>query len=151
MAAHMARLSKNCLSFFNLYRLGTGSKHLLGPSAETLLCRCFSSTQFIQTDGSHAIVETADGDTIVCYHPSEPFPYEHTKPILRPDPSKPEETTDSILKMKMTQEQWSKDKKGPNYNELAKMFYTTKHRWYPLGIRRRMKVNRNPPRDRPYL
>ena len=37
---------------------------------QKIYCVCFRS---------HAIVETADGDTIVCYHPSEPFPYEHTK------------------------------------------------------------------------
>ncbi|XP_022098877.1 39S ribosomal protein L42, mitochondrial-like isoform X2 [Acanthaster planci] len=113
-------------------------------------CRQFFSSRSIQNDGQ-TMVETADGNTIVCYHPTEPFPYENTKPMPRPDPSKPEEAVDSILKMKFGHESFEKERRGPNVHELAKMFYTTKHRWYPLGIRRRNKVARNPPRDRPYL
>ena len=45
---------------------------------------------------------TADGRTIVCYHPSVDIPYEHTKPIPQPDLlHNNEETHEQILKAKL--------------------------------------------------
>lgn len=55
------------------------------------------------------------------------------QPIERPDPvTNPAETHDQILKTHLSKEVL-KDKQGPTIEELSKMFFTTKHRWYPLG------------------
>nr|7QH7_a Chain a, 39S ribosomal protein L42, mitochondrial [Homo sapiens] len=67
---------------------------------------------------------TSDGRTIVCYHPSVDIPYEHTKPIPR------------------------HLEEGPMIEQLSKMFFTTKHRWYPHGRYHRCRKNLNPPKDR---
>ncbi|XP_038061764.1 39S ribosomal protein L42, mitochondrial-like [Patiria miniata] len=151
MAAHIRRLLSLQQPLHSYLSLPSVAKRISQFPLGCSICREFSNSRTIENDGSHAMVETADGNTIVCYHPSEPFPYENTKPIPRPDPSKPEESVDSILKMKLNHENWNKEQRGPDVHELAKMFYTTKHRWYPLGIRKRNKVKRNPPRDRPYI
>ncbi|XP_067915787.1 39S ribosomal protein L42, mitochondrial isoform X2 [Heterodontus francisci] len=76
---------------------------------------------------------TSDGRTIVCYHPSLDIPYEHTKPISRPSPvENKEETHDQVLKARL-EKAVLHDKQAPTIEELSKMFYTTKHRWYPVG------------------
>ncbi|KAK2534936.1 Mrpl42 [Columba guinea] len=76
---------------------------------------------------------TSDLKTIVCYHPSLEIPYEHTKPIPRPDPvNNTEETLDQVLKSRLNEKEL-KNSRGPTIEELSKMFYTTKHRWYPVG------------------
>lgn len=55
------------------------------------------------------------------------------QPIERPDPlTNSVETHDQILKAHLSKEVL-KDKKGPTIEELSKMFFTTKHRWYPVG------------------
>ncbi|TKC39891.1 hypothetical protein EI555_021305, partial [Monodon monoceros] len=104
---------------------------------------------------------TSDGRTIVCYHPSVDIPYEHTKvcirkslvifnllldyspfftvseekgiPIPRPDPvQNNEETHDLVLKTRL-EEKGEYLEQGPMIEQLSKMFFTTKHRWYPRG------------------
>ncbi|XP_041458164.1 39S ribosomal protein L42, mitochondrial-like [Lytechinus variegatus] len=95
------------------------------------------------------IVESENKDMIICYHPAESFPYEHTKPIPRPDPSRPEESAEGMLRVKFKSKSWDKERQGPSIEELSDMFYTTKHRWYPLGIRRRNLAKVKPPKDRP--
>ncbi|KAM5252936.1 large ribosomal subunit protein mL42 isoform 1-T1 [Hipposideros larvatus] len=76
---------------------------------------------------------TSDGRTIVCYHPSVDIPYEHTKPIPRPDPvHNHEETQDQVLKTRL-EEKGEHIEEGPMIEQLSKMFFTTKHRWYPRG------------------
>ncbi|XP_030070789.1 large ribosomal subunit protein mL42 [Microcaecilia unicolor] len=91
---------------------------------------------------------TSDGKTIVCYHPSTDIPYEHTKPVSRPDPAHHrEETHDQVLKTRLKLAA-SEAKQGPTIEELGKMFYTTKHRWYPLGQFHRRRKKLNPPKDR---
>ncbi|KAB0358899.1 hypothetical protein FD755_009838, partial [Muntiacus reevesi] len=76
---------------------------------------------------------TSDARTIVCYHPSVDIPYEHTKPIPRPDPvHNNEETHDLVLKSRL-EEKSEHLEQGPMIEQLSKMFYTTKHRWYPRG------------------
>lgn len=58
---------------------------------------------------------------------------ESFQPIERPDPiTNPVETHDQVLKAHLSKEVL-KDKQGPTIEELSKMFYTTKHRWYPVG------------------
>ncbi|XP_078193188.1 large ribosomal subunit protein mL42 isoform X8 [Callithrix jacchus] len=91
---------------------------------------------------------TSDGRTIVCYHPSVDIPYEHTKPIPRPDPvHNNEETHDQILKTRL-EEKVEPLEQGPMIEQLSKMFFTTKHRWYPYGRYHRCRKNPNPPKDR---
>ncbi|XP_071961610.1 large ribosomal subunit protein mL42-like [Antedon mediterranea] len=97
--------------------------------------------------------ETSDGSMFVCYHPANDFPYEHTKPITRQDPVNPDmhHSTESILKSKLQFDHYEMEKRGPSISDLSQTYYTTKHRWYPVGIRRRNLKNPNPPRDRDYL
>ncbi|XP_053442605.1 39S ribosomal protein L42, mitochondrial isoform X2 [Nycticebus coucang] len=127
-----------------------------GLSADgALYCVCHKSTYSSLPDDYNCKVElalTSDGRTIVCYHPSVDIPYEHTKPIPLPDPvCNNEETHDQVLKTRLA-EKSERLEQGPMIEQLSKMFFTTKHRWYPRGhfiIRyhtRRKKLN--PPKDR---
>ncbi|XP_020494462.2 39S ribosomal protein L42, mitochondrial [Labrus bergylta] len=91
---------------------------------------------------------TSDGKTIVCYHPPVDIPYELTQPIQRPDPlTNPAETHDQVLMASLSME-ILKDKKGPTIEELSKMFFTTKHRWYPVGQYHMRRRKKDPPKDR---
>ncbi|XP_075886341.1 large ribosomal subunit protein mL42 [Nelusetta ayraudi] len=90
---------------------------------------------------------TSDGKTIVCHHPTVDIPYELTQPIERPDPlTNTVESHDQILKAHLSKEVLSKE--GPSIEELSKMFFTTKHRWYPIGQYRLRRIKKNPPKDR---
>uniref|UniRef100_A0A8D0HER8 Large ribosomal subunit protein mL42 n=1 Tax=Sphenodon punctatus TaxID=8508 RepID=A0A8D0HER8_SPHPU len=114
-------------------------------------CSCYKSTYSSLPDDYNCKVDlamTSDGKTIVCYHPSVDIPYEHTQPILRPDPvNNKEETHDQILKSRLEVKELKNDK-GPTVEELSKMFYTTKHRWYPVGEYHRRRMNKNTPKDK---
>ncbi|XP_038666894.1 39S ribosomal protein L42, mitochondrial isoform X2 [Scyliorhinus canicula] len=114
-------------------------------------CVCHKSTYAALPNDYNCKVElavTSDGQTVVCYHPSVDIPYEHTKPISRPSPvENKEETHDQVLKARLDKEVLC-DKQAPTIEELSKMFYTTKHRWYPVGRYRRQKIKSNPPKDR---
>lgn len=55
------------------------------------------------------------------------------QPIPRPDPvNNKEENLDQVLKSRLDEKELKNDR-GPTIEELSKMFYTTKHRWYPVG------------------
>ncbi|XP_067860763.1 39S ribosomal protein L42, mitochondrial [Heptranchias perlo] len=112
---------------------------------------CHKSTYAALPDNYNCKVDlamTSDGRTIVCYHPSVDIPYEHTKPIPRPSPvENREETHDQVLKARLEKEVL-RDKQAPTIEELSKMFYTTKHRWYPFGQYHRRRINPNPSKDR---
>ncbi|KAB0404207.1 hypothetical protein E2I00_003909 [Balaenoptera physalus] len=91
---------------------------------------------------------TSDGRTIVCYHPSVDIAYEHTKLIPRADPvQNNEETHDLVLKTRL-EEKGEHLEQGPMIEQLSKMFFTTKHRWYPRGQYHRRRRKLNPPKDR---
>uniref|UniRef100_A0A3B5MAY7 Large ribosomal subunit protein mL42 n=1 Tax=Xiphophorus couchianus TaxID=32473 RepID=A0A3B5MAY7_9TELE len=91
---------------------------------------------------------TSDGKTIVCYHPAVDVPYELTQPIERPDPlTNQAETHDQVLKAHLSKEVLD-GKKGPTIEELSKMFFTTKHRFYPKGQYVSRRINKTPPKDR---
>ncbi|XP_051546772.1 39S ribosomal protein L42, mitochondrial-like [Myxocyprinus asiaticus] len=91
---------------------------------------------------------TSDGKTIVCFHPLVDVPYELTQPIPRPDAiSDQSETHEQVLKARLGKELLN-NKQAPTIEELSKMFYTTKHRWYPVGQYHTRRRNRNPPKDR---
>ncbi|KAM4523530.1 large ribosomal subunit protein mL42 [Fundulus diaphanus] len=91
---------------------------------------------------------TSDGRTIVCFHPAVDVPYELTQPIERPDPlANQAESHDQVLRAQLSKEVL-KDKQGPTIEELSKMFFTTKHRFYPKGQYHRRRINKTPPKDR---
>ncbi|KAJ0012466.1 hypothetical protein NQD34_016800 [Periophthalmus magnuspinnatus] len=90
---------------------------------------------------------TTNGKTVVCYHPTADIPYELTQPIERPDPvSDVPDTHDQVLKAHLSKEVL-KENKGPSIEELSKMFFTTKHRWYPVG-QYHMRRKKKGPKDR---
>ncbi|XP_067553629.1 large ribosomal subunit protein mL42 isoform X1 [Pseudorca crassidens] len=80
-------------------------KHLFPIQNGALYCVCHKTTYSSLPDDYNCKVElalTSDGRTIVCYHPSVDIPYEHTKPIPRPDPvQNNEETHDLVLKTRL--------------------------------------------------
>ncbi|XP_034019420.1 39S ribosomal protein L42, mitochondrial [Thalassophryne amazonica] len=95
-----------------------------------------------------AIGVTSDGETIVCYHPPIDYPYEFTQPLERPDPvTNPPESHDQVLKAHLSDNVMN-DKPGPSIEELSKMFFTTKHRWYPKGQFHMRRIKKDPPKDR---
>ncbi|XP_015207628.2 large ribosomal subunit protein mL42 [Lepisosteus oculatus] len=122
-----------------------------GFQAINLKCTHPKSTHRIFSEDYSCKVDlalTSDGRTIVCYHPAVDVPYEHTQPIPQPDPlNRPEETHDQVLKAHLNKEVL-RNKQAPTIEELSKMFYTTKHRWYPVGQYHRRRKKTDPPRDR---
>ena len=90
---------------------------------------------------------TSDGRIIECYYPSMDIPYEHIKPMPQPDPVRNEETHDLGLKTKL-EEKREHFEQGPTIEQLSKMFFTTKHHWYPHGQNHRHCKKPNPPKDR---
>ncbi|XP_035537374.1 39S ribosomal protein L42, mitochondrial [Morone saxatilis] len=119
-------------------------------SAQTCLVpvRQMSGGPLIDGNCNVEIGVTSDGKTIVCYHPTVDIPYELTQPIERPDPlTNQAETHDQVLKDHLSKEVL-KGKQGPTIEELSKMFFTTKHRWYPVGRHRMGRKKKDPPKDR---
>ncbi|KAM8980008.1 large ribosomal subunit protein mL42 isoform 1-T2 [Sarcophilus harrisii] len=114
-------------------------------------CICHKSTYTPLPDDYNCKVElalSADGRTIVCYHPSVDVPYEHTKPIIRPDPVDNQvETYDQLLKARLKAD-GKTTQQGPMIEELNKLFFTTKHHWYPRGQYHQRRRNPNPPKER---
>ncbi|XP_070848337.1 large ribosomal subunit protein mL42 [Chaetodon trifascialis] len=133
-----------------LRRLSNGTT-LRGAQTCLVPVRQKSSISGPSLDASNSNVEiavTSDGKTIVCYHPTVDIPYELTQPIERPDPvTNQVDTHDQVLKAHLSKEVL-KDKPGPTIEELSKMFFTTKHRWYPKGQYHMRRIKKNPPKDR---
>lgn len=95
------------------------------------------------------VVVADEGRTLVCWHPEPEFPYEHSLPL-----PKEAEPSDSALKSLSTIPH-IKDvshlegmKEELAREQLMKMTFTTKHRWFPNM--RRVKAIKGPV-DRPYL
>ncbi|XP_036614257.1 39S ribosomal protein L42, mitochondrial [Trichosurus vulpecula] len=114
-------------------------------------CICHKSTYTPLLEDYNCKVELAlssDGRTIICYHPSVDVPYEHTEPIVRPDPvDNQEETYDQMLKARLKAD-GNTTEQGPMIEELNKLFFTTKHRWYPYGQYHQRRRKPNPPKER---
>ncbi|KAK9502961.1 hypothetical protein O3M35_011637 [Rhynocoris fuscipes] len=115
-----------------------------------LLCRPSNNFSKCKSSTSNAledpIVITNDGSTIVCWHPEKEFPYEFTKPL-------PVITNDKVSSVLKTSEKdaykvFKKQSPESVREELMKMTYTTKHRWFP---RSRDKKAKKTPKDRTYL
>ncbi|TRZ01784.1 hypothetical protein DNTS_025604 [Danionella cerebrum] len=84
-------------------------------------------------DSNIEIGVTSDGNTI---------------PIVRADPLLGEaETHDQVLRDGLGKEALRKVP-APTIEQLSKMFYTTKHRWYPVGQYHNRRRKLNPPKDR---
>ncbi|XP_063783690.1 large ribosomal subunit protein mL42 [Pseudophryne corroboree] len=129
--------------------LAGSSGYMAGDTGDHRISFCQSSTYSVLPDDYNCKVELAmssDGKTIVCYHPSVDIPYEHTKPIPRRDPlHSHEESLELVLKAKLSDPD---PKPAPTIEELSKMFYTTKHRWYPVGQYHKRRMKKDPPKDR---
>ena len=84
-----------------------------------------------------------DKQTIVCWHPEQPFPYEFSKPL-------PEKKEPSVLNVgqKEIDEMFRELKPAAIADELAKLTQTTKHRWFPRSRDRKAKKTKP---DREYL
>ncbi|XP_012278550.1 39S ribosomal protein L42, mitochondrial [Orussus abietinus] len=91
------------------------------------------------------VVVVADDDTIVCWHPEETFPYECSKPLPEAKPG-----SNSVLKIGENEINSVFRKVNPELapQMLAKITFTTKHRWYPRS--RDRKAKKTEP-NRPYL
>ncbi|KAM4615152.1 large ribosomal subunit protein mL42 [Polymixia lowei] len=143
-SGHLCRLKCLLSRFPNSTNLRHGQTYLV-PTLQ------MSSVSGPSVDDPNCKVEigvTSDGKTIVCYHPSVDIPYELTQPVERPDPlSSPAETHDQVLKAHLSKEVL-KDKQGPSIEELSKMFFTTKHNWYPKGQYHMRRRKKDPPKDR---
>lgn len=92
------------------------------------------------------VVTTSDNSTFVAYHPNRDFPYEMSRPL--PPPAIP---TNLLIKEDTIQAATNAvHKKHPQLaiEELSRISFTTKHRWYPRARDRRAKKT---PMDRKYL
>ncbi|XP_039617471.1 39S ribosomal protein L42, mitochondrial [Polypterus senegalus] len=109
------------------------------------------STYSALPDNYNCTVElalTSDDRTVVCYHPPVEVAYEYSQPIPRPDPLENfEETHDQVLKAHLNMDVLQ-NKQAPTIEQLSKMFYTTKHRWYPVGQYHRRRRKTSTPKDR---
>uniref|UniRef100_A0A3B3XG96 Large ribosomal subunit protein mL42 n=1 Tax=Poecilia mexicana TaxID=48701 RepID=A0A3B3XG96_9TELE len=123
---------------------GVGSLVQAAQRCISTFIRCYASKCAYEVE----IGVTSDGKTIVCYHPAVDVPYELTQPIERPDPlTNQAETHDQVLKAHLSKEVLV-GKEGPTIEELSKMFFTTKHRFYPKGQYVSRRINKKPPKDR---
>ncbi|EFN89980.1 28S ribosomal protein S32, mitochondrial [Harpegnathos saltator] len=82
---------------------------------------------------------------VVCWHPEKQFPYKYSLPL-----SEVVHEDNSVLRIgdKDVAEMFKKKKEFMVIDELTKLTYTTKHRWFP---RSRDKKAKNTEPDRPYL
>ncbi|XP_017878270.1 39S ribosomal protein L42, mitochondrial [Ceratina calcarata] len=85
-------------------------------------------------------------EMIICWHPEKKFPYECSLPI----PEEKEIPSNSVLCIgeKEIADVFKHKRPEVVVEELTKLTYTTKHRWYPKNYRRRY---RKPEIERPYL
>ncbi|XP_043263234.1 39S ribosomal protein L42, mitochondrial [Colletes gigas] len=92
------------------------------------------------------IVMPMNREMIVCWHPQPEFPYECSLPL----PEEKELSSNSVLCIGEKEIAESFKHKRPEVviEELSKITYTTKHRWYPRNWARR---NRFTEPDRTYL
>lgn len=94
---------------------------------------------------SEAVIFTEDDRMIVCWHPEKQFPYEYSLPL--PEENLPDTSVLCIGNKDVT-DVFKKKKPYQVVEELSKITYTTKHRWYPRSRDKRAKQTEP---DRPYL
>lgn len=118
------------------------------PAKGALISRS-SHTKSNSDDPDHSsrlprVGMSADGRTLIGWHPEPEHPYEHTKPVQY-DMKEVEQGT--ILKDELVQDYLTRFRpEGPSIPEIAAITYTTKHQWLPKPEKKYKK--RNPPKDR---
>ena len=118
-------------------------------SSKPISFKSFPKLNSVDNSASvQSVALSKDESTFVAWHPKvKDFPYEFSRPI----PTVQEQHSASLLKDKSVQTALNAFKnKHPEIarQELMKITYTTKHRWYP---RARDKKAKKTPMDRPYL
>uniref|UniRef100_A0A023GA26 Large ribosomal subunit protein mL42 n=1 Tax=Amblyomma triste TaxID=251400 RepID=A0A023GA26_AMBTT len=109
--------------------------------------RNYTTTQaLLKSQSKQRIVVTDDGSTIVMWHPEEEFPYEHTKPLPNIRPKLNEANSALKLQHRLENIELHFRNERLEIEELQKMTYTTKHRWYPNNNKK--YKDPNPPVDR---
>lgn len=112
------------------------------------LIKSFSSkTATGQLSLVEKIALTDDQKTFVAWHPTKEFPYEFTRPI----PVCEERDRSAVIKesaMKTASDALQRKHPEIARQELQKITFTTKHRWFPRARDKRAKKT---PMDRPYL
>ncbi|KHN73778.1 28S ribosomal protein L42, mitochondrial [Toxocara canis] len=107
-------------------------------------CRRWLRSSVTFPSSSEAVVVEEDVDftkphtvvckngVVACWHPDEPFPYEHTRPIDVQQLKKEKAAlVSSVLKQEVVLEsERNRLRRGPDNSELKEIFYTTKHEWY---------------------
>ncbi|XP_043791873.1 39S ribosomal protein L42, mitochondrial [Apis laboriosa] len=103
--------------------------------------RCLSSFKL-----PSEFVIPMSNDMIICWHPEREFPYKYSLPL----PQEKETLSNSVLCIgeKEIADVFKHKRKEVVIEELRKMTYTTKHRWYPK--KRLLRFKKVEP-DRPYL
>lgn len=94
-----------------------------------------------------SIAESQDSQAFYAWHPKKEIPYEFTSPL----PAQKERISTSLMREEKLDEALILHKhEYPDLvrNKLAKMTFTTKHRWFP---RSRDKKAKKTEMDRPYL
>lgn len=92
------------------------------------------------------IVVPLSRDMIVCWHPEREFPYEYSVPL----PQEKRFPSNSVLCIdeKEAAKVFQEKRQEVVIDELAKITFTTRHRWYP---RKKIYRSRKIEPDRPYL
>lgn len=94
-----------------------------------------------------SIAESKDQQAFYAWHPKKEIPYEFTKPLPPPQ----QRTSTSLMREEKLDEAMRAYKHSyPELvnEKLAKLTFTTKHRWFP---RSRDKKSKKTEMDRPYL
>lgn len=92
---------------------------------------------------SEAIIFMED-EMVACWHPEKTFPYECSLPLPEDKP----DTSILCIGDKEIADVFRKKKPHMVVEELSKITYTTKHKWYPRSRDKKAKTTEP---DRPYL
>lgn len=124
------RLFRSGVNFLNLIRQNHGYTNAIGNKALVA-----------------GVTRTDDKTTFVAWHPDVEFPYEFSKPI----PRKEIQNSSAVIEesaMRVAQKAFKTAHPEVARQELQRLTFTTKHKWYPRARDRRSKKTES---DRPYL
>lgn len=120
-------------------------------SATFLLNIIRHSSNSLNAIGNKALVAgvttTNDKSTFVAWHPNVEFPYEFSKPI----PKVVEPSSSAVIEesaMRVAHKAFKTSHPEVARQELQRLTFTTKHKWYPRARDRKAKKT---DMDRPYL
>lgn len=90
-----------------------------------------------------------DRDMIVCWHPEKLFPYKYSLPLPVEQVESPNQSKYLRVGQKEVQAMFHKEMDQNLFaQQLGKLTYTTKHRWFP---KKRIYKSKKTPPNRPYL